>query len=448
MTTPLLQPVIRYRAAEFNQHFESARETYRRTREFFSQNARSIVFQKVLGFGGSGIVTLWSELSPYGQRVQDVAVKAPTDPNDPYFAQEIYWMSDVFFTAEHLVQLVSLQDEVLDMDFYNYDNPKSGHPNLIIMEYFERCDLNELLCRVNESVSENPSVPDVRKKLEYIPSRILWRIFLCLAKACVGMAYPPSLYNDAQQMQQIYSEVVYPEEDPQQIIHFDMHPFNVFVDDPMKTINDIPDHGFTPRFKLGDFGLTSQWDNGWTLDEKISACNVGRPGFQAPEQRHRLRINEEGAFGPHTNIWGAGYLMYIALTLYFTEDEDWAPTTCNITMPDGTSQDLVTWAPFLVGEPVYDEFKAYSTELRTLIARCMADKQEDRPSLDELVDTIRAQIVKGDTEASALPHKARTVDDLKRPPPVESDELLHRFAQEYFREPPVREDPYREYWDD
>ncbi|KAI4865063.1 hypothetical protein F4820DRAFT_421694 [Hypoxylon rubiginosum] len=153
--------------------------------------------------------------------------------------------------------------------------------------------------------------------------------------------------------------------------------------------------------------------------------------------------------------------MYNALTLYYTDDQDWQPEVCPITLPNGTFYNLNTWAPFLVGDAarVYDEFKRYSIELRTLIARCMADRQEDRPSLQELIDIIRVNIGGGDSAAVDAqrqfddeklvdPTKEKPPVDVTRPPPVEDDELLLRFFREYLREPPVREDPYRDYWDE
>lgn len=52
-------------------------------------------------------------------------------------------------------------------------------PALMIMENFERLELQELLVRVNEAVTNNPTVPSHERTLEFIPSRILWRLFLC-----------------------------------------------------------------------------------------------------------------------------------------------------------------------------------------------------------------------------------------------------------------------------
>ncbi|KAI1104886.1 hypothetical protein F4804DRAFT_305780 [Jackrogersella minutella] len=144
--------------------------------------------------------------------------------------------------------------------------------------------------------------------------------------------------------------------------------------------------------------------------------------------------------------------MFNALTLYGTDDEEWQPQVCAITMPDGTAEDLNTWAPFLVGDQAYDDFKSYSIELRTLIARCMADRGEDRPPLDELLHLIQQNIAQEDAAANearrqwqeekqAGPNKQKPPVDFKRPPAVEDDDLLNRFFMEYLREPPIREDP-------
>ncbi|KAI0833050.1 hypothetical protein F5Y06DRAFT_280702, partial [Hypoxylon sp. FL0890] len=150
--------------------------------------------------------------------------------------------------------------------------------------------------------------------------------------------------------------------------------------------------------------------------------------------------------------------MFNALTRYFTEDDEWEPKICPITMPDGTAKNLNTWAPFLVGIQVYDEFRVYPIELRTLIARCMADAPGDRPSLDELLNIISRNIAQGDDRAIAAqrdweeekrkdPTKQKPLVNVKTPPAVEDNDLLIRFFQEYFHEPPVREDPYRDLWD-
>ncbi|KAI0883235.1 uncharacterized protein GGS22DRAFT_37690 [Annulohypoxylon maeteangense] len=150
--------------------------------------------------------------------------------------------------------------------------------------------------------------------------------------------------------------------------------------------------------------------------------------------------------------------MFNILTFYFTDDPDWQARDCEMQMPDGEMRVVRTWAPYLVGDPVYDEFKNYDIEMRTLIARCMADDPDDRPPLDELVDAIEYFIGQGDEAANEESRRLEEMRaqnqeprpppiDVKRAPDVESDELLKRWAREYINEPLMRQDPYADLWD-
>lgn len=84
--------LFRGRLALVDQNFEAARGTLRYTKSFFTEMTRSVKYQKVLGFGGSGIATLWTELDDRGQPVGDFAVKSPSLLRDPEFRAEIGWM--------------------------------------------------------------------------------------------------------------------------------------------------------------------------------------------------------------------------------------------------------------------------------------------------------------------------------------------------------------------
>ncbi|KAI2608155.1 uncharacterized protein GGS25DRAFT_489096 [Hypoxylon fragiforme] len=150
--------------------------------------------------------------------------------------------------------------------------------------------------------------------------------------------------------------------------------------------------------------------------------------------------------------------MFNAMTIYYTDDDEWEPRRCRISMPDGRTKNLNTWAPFIVGSQALAQFTHHEIGLRTLIARCMADHRDDRPSLRELLDTVRQNIARGDAEAAEEKRKwdrAKARDpsvrkpriDIKRPPKVEEDELLLKFFQEYLRDAPIRQDFYAGQWD-
>lgn len=46
---------------------------------------------------------------------------------------------------------------------------------------------------------------------------------MLVVRACIGMAYPPIMNNN---MPPVYREQIRPNEEPRNIIHFDMNPLN------------------------------------------------------------------------------------------------------------------------------------------------------------------------------------------------------------------------------
>lgn len=85
-----------------------------------------------------------------------------------------------FKSYEHFVQLIELPPHNLAKGRYNDYNALDDESGAImIMEYFELGTLQDLLCRINESARGNRRLELHQKKLEFIPHRILWRMFLC-----------------------------------------------------------------------------------------------------------------------------------------------------------------------------------------------------------------------------------------------------------------------------
>ncbi|KAI1444777.1 kinase-like domain-containing protein [Annulohypoxylon stygium] len=454
MAAPLLQPFVRPQEPEVNETFYDAQAAYRYVRAFFNHNARGVKFQKVAGFGASGIVTVWEQCDENLQhKSRSFAVKIPVQIYDPFLRAEMSWMAVTFKSYEHFVQLIELPPHNLAKGRYNDYNALDDESGAImIMEYFELGTLQDLLCRINESTRGNRRLELYQKKLEFIPHRILWRMFLC------RMGYPPPADHD---FNTPYGEEC-PDcsedgdnwEPPSRILHLDMHPQNIFLE---KAVSD-PEHGNAPRLKLGDFGVTTEWDDEWTDEQKYESARVGRVGYQAPEQRDNRNYEPEG-LGTHTNIWSAGLVMFNMLTMYYTDDPEWQPRECEVRMPHGELFPILTWAPFLVGNLVYPEFQKYNLDLRMLIARCMADSKDDRPVLDELVAIIQDNIRSGDEAAARLqaeweeelrnnPGSGPPSVDVTQPPEVESDSLLRRWRREYLDEPEKREDLYAALWDE
>ncbi|KAI0471773.1 kinase-like domain-containing protein [Xylariaceae sp. FL0804] len=425
----------------------------------FRQEAPRLSFQRVLGFGGFGIVQHWTQNDSSGNPMQELAVKTCFHPREDHrqeFRREITWMK-LFQSANHFVQLINLGNATLASEIYN--NPRAPQP-MIIMEYLKRTDLEELLNTINEAKGTNFRFPADQRKIEYIPSRLLWKIFLCLVRACIGLEYPPPPIPEpddpnATPERVHWREVIDGDREPRCIVHHDIHPKNVCIGDPdlgRAQAEYDAEHYFNPALKLCDFGLTKEWHPNMSMARKRAYTNYGRPAWKAPETGSN-RWMDNMACGSFTNIYGAGMIMFNCMTLSFPAEY---PQTCAIQQDDGTYRYLTTYGFHLVGpyqgtgnapEPQVDErFRNYDRNLRLLIARCLADDPDDRPDLHELIWEVEEGFTVTDdmaSEASAGPF------DIQRPQPVETehDDLLWKFYQDYFFNAPNITDPYAGEWD-
>ncbi|KAI0411314.1 hypothetical protein F5X98DRAFT_380902 [Xylaria grammica] len=80
------------------------------------------------------------------------------------------------------------------------------------------------------------------------PNRILWSMFLCLIRACIGMAFPIG----ASIFQESILEEVPTSGAPTNIRHNDIHPRNVML----ASGDHIDEHGMGTLFKIIDFGAS------------------------------------------------------------------------------------------------------------------------------------------------------------------------------------------------
>ncbi|KAI0008696.1 hypothetical protein F4779DRAFT_618334 [Xylariaceae sp. FL0662B] len=330
----------------------------------------------------------WEVRNQAGKHVRDVAVKYPINATgsgaQDAFRNEVTWM-EKFSTSEHFIQLANLGQDVLRNDFYNQ---AAGLDPVMIMEVLDKCDLRELIIRINESVELNDTLPPENRKLEFIPSRVLWRIFLCLARCIVGMAYPPP---DPQfRVAPILREEVKPTSPPTKVLHGDLDPSNIFIGE-LGSYSQDPEHSRTPICKSMFNLLTLRHTKSWSF---------------------RFRTLRQGP---------------------------------------GASQAIATygWQMIDTADKLEPVIAPYPLPLRSLIARCMADSQEERPELQELLDVIQEGIRQGDEAAAKEKAEAKADPDpidVEKLPQVESDELVEKFNRDYFREPFMKLDRYDGLW--
>ncbi|KAI1119126.1 kinase-like protein [Nemania sp. NC0429] len=447
--------------------FQGPQKTWKRLRQIFKplEDMGYMRYRKVLGFGGFGIVQLWDLYNPDGTYYRSVAIKSIVKPDSASctaaLRREIWWAKQ-FTGSEHLVQLVHLDPTMTHMLDIN-DEDGDGPQPIMVMEHIGKGSLTELLQRLEVMRVTNEGLPEDQRGMEYIPNRTLWRIFLCLIRACIGMAYPRPFAEFTSGLLVRETLQGQPREvGPARIIHSDIDPQNIFVQAPNNWAQD-PEHYETPIVKIGDYGCMTHWDDNWPDEVKYHSI-WGKPAYQAPEQLHP-NYYIPGVMGSQTNVYQIGAVMHDLITLQyipFTER-----SVRNRRIADGLLE-FNTYGWRLLNGQVYvvePDWRKTDLELRELVAGCMAFDVEWRPQLDQLEDLVmrrlqRIEMQSAEAKRGLNPLSAGFVPGQppRAPVPavpyrervemghVEPDALIQKFYAEYFVDAWNERDKYAGYW--
>ncbi|KAI8964237.1 kinase-like domain-containing protein [Daldinia sp. FL1419] len=96
----------------------------------------------------------------------------------------------------------------------------------LLLEYLEGGDLRGLIKRLTQAA------PGRGTGVTKIPNRILWMIWLCLVRACVGMKYPPRKFHPERFQRKDLIENAPPATKrwrAKNIVHFDIDPTNILI---------------------------------------------------------------------------------------------------------------------------------------------------------------------------------------------------------------------------
>ncbi|KAK7751961.1 hypothetical protein SLS62_006104 [Diatrype stigma] len=306
-----------------------------------------------------------------GRMKRRIVVKSAAQSTyDGDVRNEKRWM-DALAGSEHLIASIDLG---LDTGVLKRQ--------MVVMEYVANGDLTEFSGRMEE-YQEKKEVKVV------VPNRVLWRFFLCLTRAVIGMAYPQRSTNPnfASNDGTIWREEI-PEGDvtPTLMIHGDMHFGNLLLGDV--TLGD-EEHDLTPILKLTDFG----------------------------ESR---TIPEE----PETGIWTAvanqiGEAAVVIMMLgevrdYWDNDADGDEYRYPDDDPNGQAgRETVTlantqWAAADV-----------SPALKAFVYWCLDTEQEHRPTLKKVLETCQTAV------------RTLTDKDFGNQGPNETDAAVRAFIQKF-----------------
>ncbi|KAI0532331.1 kinase-like domain-containing protein [Xylaria digitata] len=326
-------------------------------------------YEKSLGHGGYGLATLLVQKAEVGQDRQRIALKVALPSSAEELRSEIMWLKKLH-GAKHIVKILASCDNAAQPDWDESPLVEGQRPlpphtpftslaqiegPVLALEYIENGDMLNLFRRM--------SVEDV-----HMPNRMLWSLYLCLIRACIGMAYPISnLVGTPSVLETIPTDGTL----PQGIKHNDIAIRNVMIG----TGDGLDEHHIGHIFKLIDFG---------------EAGAVDDPNLGPPE--NLFTISAYVAF--FINMAGINQRQPVMYKGFATRGGQLLPQS---------------W-----GEP----YPWLDPDLAGLIAECMYDDLTKRPTLQQALDRARHAVLN------------KTADSFPEPE-EETDKAIMDFVQQF-----------------
>ncbi|KAH9884160.1 hypothetical protein F4778DRAFT_763842 [Xylariomycetidae sp. FL2044] len=319
----------------------AAQESERLREHFEGTDPRHFAYEGLISNGASGFACRFIEKSRFfrlfrsNRRARRFAVKRPLPENvQPGAAQgvqrELQWLQELK-GAEHIVQLArTRRRSPLD----SLDGPT------LIMEWLPNGTLGQFIRR-----ARNWSVE--------LPNQVHLRLFLCLTRMCIAMAYPPRETRNGVVTRERIPEDPILREARYQLRHADMHNNNVLIGDLDVTEFE---HALVPPLKLIDFDRAEIQDD--------------------PDIPHA---------GNKGNIRDIGFVMYTVITRSDEFAPPPGPVTINIR---GREETFQSYGANLVSDRA-NRCPNLDRALGDLVAWCLATDYAVTPTLDELWAALR-----------------------------------------------------------
>ncbi|KAI1660301.1 kinase-like domain-containing protein [Daldinia decipiens] len=307
----------------------------------FFDSSNMFHYEGLLGNGGQGSIykIKYVELNKPNPLSRRLVAKV-ADPSRGSDVEGVAREKMILETLRYCQHIVSMIDSP--------DDPLASAQRLgwawIFLEEMENGTLNAFLkrARVAGFVS--------------LPNRMLWRIFLCMIRACIDMAWPPSSSDSDEKTIQFLDK-------PTGLVHNDIHGGNFMFG----SLADDPEHAISPILKLLDFGLA----------QRINSSDFASV-----------------ATGEQQNIEDIGIMMATILTL----QTDWKYTGEDVQVDLsrlGYSSAVLSPASGILGGPEHDEpdpLPYIDRDMRLIIAACMASNPQDRPMMVDLERWVYSEV--------------------------------------------------------
>ncbi|RYP90730.1 hypothetical protein DL770_003125 [Monosporascus sp. CRB-9-2] len=210
----------------------------RRVADFFTDERYSFVKELPSGVQGGAIVI--SERDELGLQLRKLVVKFGNSRiDDEDLRSDIGWLS-MLKGAPHIVQVVT----AINIRPHPKNTQIRRRP-ILVTEYVSNGTLGDMMKRVEESDRDTA-----------VPNRILWFIFLCLARSITALAYPLGNFGVGfNEDDPIEDEFIPAGTEPINLVHGDLHLNNVVIGELDPRHNK---HWLCPVIKLIDFGAAKQ----------------------------------------------------------------------------------------------------------------------------------------------------------------------------------------------
>ncbi|KAI1773351.1 hypothetical protein F4818DRAFT_443195 [Hypoxylon cercidicola] len=300
--------------------------------------------------------------------------------------------------ADHIVNMVNIPEDPLDASSQRVRN--KYWPAWIYLEWVENGTLSNFITRAKELYRT-------------LPNRLLWRLFMCLIRMCIEMAWPPpgpENFGNPRSAIELSRNMR-----PTGIIHGDLHGGNVMfgafvgstrnsehdIAPPLKLIDfgdarDLNEHSerrrYLERFYRSRGGDEEDRDGDVTMDDQDKPIN-GYDIFRAEDQIEPMGDTQ----GAAKNIFDIAKTM---LQLTLLDMEVPLRRTSTMEYPAGPNWIINSAAVELLAldetTGAYKYHHDLDVDLRLLICQCLAEDPRDRPTLEQLEASVMDKIARRD----------------------------------------------------
>ncbi|KAI1207563.1 kinase-like protein [Annulohypoxylon truncatum] len=326
----------------------------------------------------------------------------------------------------------------------------SATKDFMLLEYVEGGSLVHLIDKLQQK--EKATGQRVA-----IPNRVLWALWLCMIRACVALKYPPRKFHPGRrtgyrpQGQTDLIEIIPPQSKrwrKKNWVHFDIDPSNIFIGnleipleemggkrkraDEAQPDRDSVEHNFVPKLKLADFGLMREIKPYKRNIYYSVRRKTGKNTFFAPEQfaaewdripptKDGGEVGEQriaGNYGSPMNVYQMALSMWVVITQLSPplpvqpqppaglnpkrNKKGLIPSYLDQFVDPTDPETRISYCPLLM-DPARSTYDYVDIELRTAIYECMYHRQDDRPTVERLLEQARKganKIFSGETDAS------------------------------------------------